>query len=237
MNPAPRANWHTMLQWAAVAGIVEYVILMGLVERSIIPPTLVIAVVLLVGVILLRRPGRAGVRTTTVGLALFLITNVVFGGPDLLVAASFGSFAVSWTAVATGVVGLTAGIASWRNRMSGPAVARVAFAGIGAALVAVVIGLVASLGFNDATRAPDDVAITARGNDFTPTTLTAAQGRTTFFLDNTDNTLHNFHIESTSGTKTLPANHKVRFTVTLAPGTYEFLCEFHSDMKGTLTVS
>ena len=78
MNPAPRANWHTMLQWAAVAGIVEYLILMGLVERSIVPPALVIAVVLLVGVILLRRTGRAGVRTTTVGLALFLVVNVVF---------------------------------------------------------------------------------------------------------------------------------------------------------------
>jgi plastocyanin len=237
MNPAPRANWHTMLQWAAVAGIVEYLILMGLVERSIVPPALVIAVVLLVGVILLRRTGRAGVRTTTVGLALFLVVNVVFGGPDLVVAASFGSFAVTWTAVATGVVGLTAGIASWRRRAPGPAVARVGLAGLGAAFVAVVVGLIASIGFTDAKRAPNDVAIIAKGNDFTPTTLTAPQGRTTFFLDNTDNTLHNFHINSTSGTENMPANHKVRFTVTLAPGTYEFLCDLHSDMKGTLTVS
>jgi plastocyanin len=237
MNAAPRANWHTVLQWAAMAGIVESVILMLLVERSIVPPALLIAVVLLVGVILLRRTGRAGIRTTTIGLALFLIASVVFGGPDLVVAASFGSFAVSWTSVATAVVGLTAGIASWRRRDSGPAVARAGFAGIAVALVAVIIGLVASLEFTDATRSPNDVVVTAKGNDFTPTTLTAPDGQTTFFLDNTDNTLHNFHINSTSGTENMPANHKVRFTVTLAPGTYEFVCELHSDMKGTLTVS
>ena len=237
MNAAPRANWHTLLQWAAVAGIVESIILMLLVERSIVPPALVIAVVLFVGVILLRRTDRAGIRTTTIGLALFLIVSVLFGGPDLVVAASFGSFAVSWTSVATSAVGLTAGIACWRRRVSGPAVARVGFAGIGVAFVAVIIGLIASLGFTDATRLPNDVAITAKGNDFTPTTVTAPHGQTTFFLDNTDNTLHNFHINSTSGTENMPANHKVRFTVTLAPGTYEFLCNLHSDMKGTLTVS
>jgi len=57
-----------------------------------------------------------------------------------------------------------------------------------------------------------------------------------FLLDNSDNTLHNFHI--TGGTtKTMPAHHKVRVTVTLARGTYEFVCDFHDNMKGTLTVS
>ena len=35
----------------------------------------------------------------------------------------------------------------------------------------------------------------------------------------------------------MPANHKVRYSATLAAGTYEFVCDFHNDMKGTLTVS
>jgi len=66
-----------------------------------------------------------------------------------------------------------------------------------------------------------DIVVKAQDSTFVPVTLTAPHGQVTFFLDNTDNALHNFHITG-GGTKSMPANHKVRFSATLAPGTYEF---------------
>ena len=38
------------------------------------------------------------------------------------------------------------------------------------------------------------------------------------------------------GTKNMPANHKTRYTVALTVGTYKFRCDFHNNMKGTITV-
>src|ERR1700737_4359992 len=105
-------SWRAVLRWAAVAGIVESAVVMALVEKALIPPVLILAVLLLVGAILLRGNRRAAVWITTVAFGLFLVTNLIFAGPNLAVPASFGSFAVTWTAVFTEVVGLIAGIAS-----------------------------------------------------------------------------------------------------------------------------
>lgn len=231
-----RTTWRTVMRWTALAGIAEYVIVMALVEKALVPPIIVIGVLLVAGVIRLRGADRAGVRLTTIALGLFLLTNLVFAFPSLLVPASLGSFAVTWAAVATGVVGLIAGIASWRARSSTIAPMRVGMAGIAVAVVAVLIGLISSLGFTDAKPQAGDIVVKAKDSAFVPVSLTASHGQVTFFLDNADNALHNFHITG-GGTKSMPANHKVRFSATLAPGTYEFLCDLHNDMKGTLTVS
>ena len=231
-----RTTWRNLLRWAAIAGITEYVIVMALVEKAVIPPTVIIGVLLVAGVTRLRGRDKAGVRLTTIAFGLFLLTNLVFASPSLLVPASLASFAVTWAAVVTGVVGLTAGVATWRARGSTIAPTRVGLAGVGVAVVAVVISLVASLGFTDAKPQAGDIVVKAQDSTFAPVTLTAPHGQVTFFLDNADNALHNFHITG-GGTKSMPANHKVRFSATLAPGTYEFLCDLHNDMKGTLTVS
>ena len=153
----------------------------------------------------------------------------MFALPNLLVAASLPSFAITWAALATTLVGLAAGIARWRGRTGAAAVTRVALAGVGVTVVAVVIGLTASLGFTDAKPAPGDIVVKAKDSSFVPAALTATHGQVTFFLDNADNTLHNFHITG-GGTKSMPANHKARFSATLAAGTYEFHCDFHNDM-------
>jgi plastocyanin len=232
----PRTSWRTLMRWAALAGITEYVIVMALVEKALIPPIIIVGILLVVGVTRLRGTEPAGVRITTIALGLFLLTNLVFASPSLVVPASFASFAVTWVAVVTGVVGLVAGIATWRNRTSTLAPVRVGLAGTGVAVVAVLIGLVASLGFTDAKPQAGDIVVRAKDSTFVPVALTASHGQVTFFLDNADNALHNFHITG-GGTKSMPANHKVRFSATLVPGTYEFLCDLHNDMKGTLTVS
>ena len=162
----------------------------------------------------------------------------LFAGPNLAVAASFGSFAVTWTAVVTGLVGVIAGVASWRGRERSAAANRVGIAGLGLAAIAIVVGLVASLGFSNAKLAAGDIALRAKDTKFVPLTLVVPHGQVSFFLDNADNTLHNLHILGvTDGTKTMPANHKTHFTVALAAGAYKYRCDYHSDMKGTLTVT
>jgi plastocyanin len=231
-------SWRTVLRWAAIAGIVEYIIVMALIERSFIPPVFVIGVLLVIGVVLLGRDGRAGVRLTTIAFVLFLISNLLFAGVDLTVPASFGSFAVTWIAVITGVVGVVAGIATWRGRDVSDAAGRIAVAGVGLAVVAVVIGLVASIGFSNAKPVSGDVVLRAKDSKFDKATLAVPSGKVSFFLDNADNALHNLHIVGVKGgTKTMPANHKARLTVTLSAGTYKYKCDYHTDMKGTLTVS
>src|SRR4029077_15896251 len=113
---------------------------------------------------------------------------------------------------------------------------RVVLAGAGVAVVAVVLGLFASLGFTDAKPATGDISVKARHSTY-PATLTASSGQVTFFLDNADNTLHDFHIAGVKGGgQDMPATHQVRLTVALTSGTYKFECDLHSNMKGTLTV-
>ena len=231
-------SWRTVLRWAAITGVAQSIVVMAAVEKSLIPPVLVIGILLAVGAILLRGTGQAGVRVTTVAFVLFIASNLLFAGPNLAVAASFGSFAVTWTAVVTGLVGVIAGVASWRGRERSAAANRVGIAGLGLAAIAIVVGLVASLGFSNAKLAAGDIALRAKDTKFVPVTLVVPHGQVSFFLDNADNTLHNLHILGvTDGTKTMPANHKTHFTVALAAGAYKYRCDYHSDMKGTLTVT
>jgi plastocyanin len=231
-------SWRTVLRWAAFVGVAESVIVVGVVEKSINPPVLIIAILLLVGAILLGRTGPGGVRLTTVAFVLFLLSNLVFAAPDLAVAASFGSFAVSWASVVTALVGVIAGVASWRAGSTSVAAAAVGIGGIGLAAVAVVIGLVASLSFTNAKPAAGDILLRAKDSKFDRTTLASPSGQVSFFLDNADNALHNLHILGVkSGSNDMPANHKTRFTVALTAGTYKYRCDYHTDMKGTLKVS
>jgi plastocyanin len=211
---------------------------MALVEKAVIPPLIIVMVVLLVGIVRMRAGGNRGVRFATVGFALSLLVNLVFALPNLLVPASLPSFVITWAALATTIVGLVAGIARWRGRTGATAVNRVGIFGVGVTAVAIVFSLMASLGFTDAKQAPGDIVVRAKSSSFVPAQPTASHGQITFFLDNADNTLHNFEITRAGvDAKTMPAHHKTRYTVTLAPGTYEFHCEFHDNMTGMLTVS
>jgi len=232
------AGWPTVLRWAALAGIAEAALVMVYVERAPVPPAFLLAVLLLVGVVLMGRSKRSGIWVTTIASVLLVIASVVMNAAQLGVAASFGSFAVNWVAALTGVLGVVAGIASWRDRPRSASASNLLLGAVGLAVVIiVVVGIVASLTFADARRAPGDVVVDARNSKFHPSTLTASGGSVTFFLDNRDNTLHDFHILGVKeGEEDLPANHQVGLTVRLAPGTYKYRCDLHSGMSGTLIV-
>ena len=235
---ARRLDWQRLLRWAAILVMVEYLVVMTLVERTVIPPLVIVMIVFVVGLVRMRAGGDRGVRVTTVGFVLALLVVVVLALPSLLVPASLPSFVVTWAAFATTVPGLVAGIARWRGRTGATAVTRMVMGGAAVAVIATLVGVTASLGYTNAKAQPGDIVVRAKDSSFVPAKLTASHGQVTFFLDNADSTLHDFEITGVgSDGKNMPANHQTRYTVTLAAGTYEFHCQFHDGMTGTLVVS
>jgi plastocyanin len=229
--------WPKILRGSALAGVVAALLIMAYAERAIVPPLVIVSILLILGSVLLTRGHRAGVWVTTVAAGLFLVAGGLFYLPELVAPSSFGSFATGWIAVATAAVGVVSGIASWQQRPPSAA-GRGVVVGAGAVAVVAVLGaLIASLSFTDAHRAPDDVVIKATSSKFHPSRVTVAAGPQTFFIDNGDNTLHDFHIVGVKGgDKDVPANHQVHLAVNLAPGTYKYTCDLHSGMTGTLVV-
>lgn len=238
-SQASARTWRELLRVAAIVGVFEYAILLAVVARTVIPPVLVIGVLLLVGAILLGRPGKVGPWLTTVAFVVFLVSNTINAHADLFAPASLLSFGLTWAATVTGLIGIIAGVATLRGAGSNALSARLGPIGAGLAVVALVVGVIATLGYKDAKKGATDVAVTAESTKFMPVALTAPSGAITFFLDNRDNSLHNFHVDGAGGgTETMPAHHQSKLTLTLQTGTYKFWCEFHkADMKGTITVS
>jgi len=229
-------TWRRLARWAAITAIVEYVIVM-VAAKSLIPPIVVILLVLLAAVVLMRRPPPAGRTVALVGLVLFLASDVIFGGNGFSTPRSFPSFAIALAGLITGVVGITAAVAARRDKMGRAAPLTMAWIAAGLILAVTAGNILASVTYADATRQPGDVALTARNTKFGPSQLTVNAGRVTFFINNKDLQLHNFHIKGVGSAVLLPASHSVRRSFSLQPGTYTFVCDFHTPgMKGTLTV-
>jgi plastocyanin len=228
-------TWRRLLRWSGITALVVYVLVM-LSAKSVIPPLVVIGIVIAVGLFLLRRPGRAGVIVMLVGLVIYVLSNLMFASGDLGEWRSFPSFVLIATSLVAGLVGIVAAIATLRgDRVSGAA--RAATLGAAAAVVGLLaVNALATITYDDPPRGTNDVALVAKDVKYTPASLTAHAGPVTFYVDNHDAVLHNLHVKKV-GSFTVPSGHAARKTFDLAPGTYEFVCDFHDTMKGTLTVS
>jgi plastocyanin len=235
IKTARETTWRQLLQWAAIAGMAEYVVVMAT-AKAVIPPVLVIFLVLLVGMAMLRRPGRAAVIVTMVAFVLFFVSNLLFAGSNFSAPRSFPSWMLIVAASVTGLVGLTAAVATLQDRRSAGTPLTIARAAVALILIATVANLAGSLTYKDASREAGDVALSAKDTKFAPAMLTAKAGRVTFFINNKDLQLHNFHIKGFSAVL-LPASHRTRPSFDLRSGTYSYLCDLHSDMKGTLAVN
>lgn len=85
------------------------------------------------------------------------------------------------------------------------------------------------------------------GNDqslnFSPPTLTVAAGTTITFVDQDNSAVHDIDFMTGPAGATLPSTSSNlkdgdTFTVTLTvPGTYTYVCDYHSWMKGSITVT
>jgi plastocyanin len=216
--------------------MVEYVIVMAA-AKAVIPPIVLIFVVLVVGVVLMRRPGRAGITVTLVGLVLFLLSDVIFGGNGFSTPRSFPSFAIALVALITGVVGITAAVNARRDKTGAAAPMTIVRVAAGLIVLAIAGNVVGSVTYKNASRQAGDVVVSAKNTKFGPSDLSVSAGRVTFVLSNKDLQLHNFHIKGVGSAVLLPANHSVRHSFDLRAGTYSFVCDFHTpNMKGTITV-
>jgi plastocyanin len=84
-----------------------------------------------------------------------------------------------------------------------------------------------------------DIPVGMQAHVFVPTTLAAGAGRAyDLKADNPSRNPHSFTITSLKIDVEIPRR-SITFAALpkLAPGTLEFFCKYHSDMKGTLTVA
>jgi plastocyanin len=229
-------SWRSVARWAAIVGAAAYAIAM-IAARTVIPPAVILIVVLLAGVALSNRPGRAGPRVTLAGGILLLLVSLTLASSDLSAPRSFPSWSVATAAAIAGVVLLISSIALVRSAAeSNRARTIVGIAGV-LIVLCVAVNLVGSLTNANASRSSADVAVTAKNTKFGPRAVSVRSGRVTFFLDNKDFQLHNFHIDGVGSAVVLTARHSVRHTFDLKAGTYRFECDFHNGMQGTLTVT
>ncbi len=92
-----------------------------------------------------------------------------------------------------------------------------------------------------ATAPAGAILVTAKDIKFTTASITAPAGEAfQIFLDNQDSAPHNVAIKDGSGTvafkgELVTSTQAAYDVAALAAGTYEFYCEVHPEMKGTLT--
>ena len=90
---------------------------------------------------------------------------------------------------------------------------------------------------NDAGDGASSVTLTAAEFKFDPSSLSAAAGGSIEFTNN-DDAEHNFTAEDAGIDEDVDAGGST--TIDLAdvePGSYDFFCEYHPDMTGTLEVT
>ena len=71
---------------------------------------------------------------------------------------------------------------------------------------------------------------------FDPTSLSVASGKT-IEISNEDAFEHTFTVDDTDVDVDLPASSDQQAKIDLDPGSYDFHCEIHPQMQGTLTVT
>ena len=229
-------TWRDLVRHASIGGVVILAVAM-VAAKTVIPPLAIVMVALLVGSYLSSRPGRAGTIVTLVCGALLLINVVLFGVNDLGAARSFPSWAIAVAGTITSVVLVVATIAVLRSATANEWPRTLGHLASAAVAVCVALNLVLSVTSANASRQAADVAVIARNTKFQPKAMSVPTGRVSFFLDNKDFQLHNFHIEGAGPAVLLNARHSVRRVFDLQPGTYRFECDFHDGMTGTLTVT
>jgi len=233
-SPEPGGIWRRLLV-ASVAGVAAYDVVFLAMIGEVIPPLAAGAVLTVIGVGLLPRFRRAGVVVLGLTSLLLLVAMMPFVAAHL----PHPSSPIDFTHAAIALLGRTtavvATIGAWRE--ASPALGR-RVATLAVALLAVslvVSGVAVSTTVSDREAAGDVVAELT--DAVFPPTLTVSSGGV-IHLDNRDRFRHTYTVADTSLNVELPATTAVRFTVDLAPGTYDVICDIpgHEFMSAQLIV-
>ena len=236
-------TWRRMLRSFMAIDAIGFtallVIAMAAYDLSFFPPLAIAAVLLAIGVYLVPRMTKA---STVYSLVVCSLVLVMFGGLFFGFSGFFfpqSWFEMSWAALTTliPIGGVVAAIATLRHKNGADAAKRTGLVISGLAAVTVVVGLVGTVMAEDATRLPGDVTVSASNSEFTTKAITAKAGDVAIYFDNQDPFAHNVSIKG-HGASDIAAGKSVRHVFkAMTAGTYEFFCEVHPDMKGTLTVT
>jgi plastocyanin len=237
--PAPEKgfSWRSLLRAATIAGIVVTIVV--LVLAGLIPPLVVFIVLWVVGLWLLRRPGKVGPILLLVVFLAYLALNAPFVLPQLMVPASSADFVIALASTLAGVAGVVAAIAVLANRGSAPSGAARALGGvlIGLFVVGVALSIYQNTAYEDAELAEGDVELTTVDVEFSSDTIEGEAGEVSVYVQNDDPILHTFTIDELDVDLDIPAGKSARITFDAEAGEYTFYCVPHeSDMEGTLTV-
>ena len=234
--PAPVGlTWRKVAAWGAWAIPILFLLTM-LVFMEFIP--FFIPFIVVFGLLGMWVLGGGKASAIVLGLIslVFIVMNAPFIIPTLAVPASVVDFvSTAWLLLAA----LTAAIASGMAlRAEGPAPAARTFQRVmaGLAVLVVVLSLVATATYEDASQQEGDIEVVAEDIEY-PETLPAQSGTVAVFVTNNDPTYHTFTIDELDVHVDIPANSTARVEFEADSGEYTFYCVPHeSDMEGTLQV-
>lgn len=230
----PRGPWVRLLVCSVLISTTVDIAVMVL-SGALIPPVALGAVLSLGGLALLGRFPRAAVTA----LAMISVLLVVTGAPFVVPLLAHPDAALDFfhAAVHLGgrLVAIVAAVGVWRHASAEAVLwpARLAVAGLGAALVVAAVGVART---PDDAPAADDVTVAIEDFAF-PTEVHVTSGGS-IFAQNTDLLGHTFSVEGTDLSHQLPGRANLRFPVELEPGTYQLFCAVpgHEAMRATLVV-
>jgi plastocyanin len=237
--PAPETkgfSWKSLLRAATIASILITIVV--LVLAGLIPPLVVFVVLFVVGLWLLRRPGKAGPIFLLVVMLAHIATSAPFTLPQLGVPASTVDFVIALGTNLAALAAIVAAIALLAKRGDTPSGAARALGGI---LIGLFVAGAALSIFQNATFENDeaqegDVEVTTVDIEFSPASLEVDSGGAVF-LKNDDPVLHTFTVDELDIDVDLPAGKTVRVPIDGDAGEYRFYCVPHApDMEGTLTI-
>ena len=229
------SGWLKLLRSATIAAVVVVVFINVVV--GVIPPLIVFVLLWLGGLFWLRRATKGPAILLLVTFVLFLLLSGPFIVPAFTVPASAGDFITNLLSVLAVLVGIVSAIAVLRGARSSDTPKKVGLAAAALAVAGIVLSVVSTLGYEDATAREGDVELAAEDIEFSDTSLEAQEGEVSVFVDNADATFHTFTIDELDVNLGIPASKAARVTFQAPPGTYEFYCVPHKEtMKGTLTV-
>ena len=204
-------------------------------QRSIIPPVLIGALLSLAALGLLRRRERAGLITIGVLTVAVILTGAPFAGPAL----GHPDSPIGFTHSAAYLIGrglvLVAVLGALISRSEHAArIATIAAAGTAAVIVGV--ATVATINRTDTTIADGDIRVDADRFDFPDVTAPAGA---TLYVENKDTVWHRLVIPGTDIDLDLAAGTGTRVPTDLPPGEYVLFCDItgHDGMFGRLTVA
>jgi hypothetical protein len=233
-------TWRRLLEVSAY-GLIAVLAFVSLVVRRGLDPTGALLAVLLVTAVVLLRLNRYGVAGVAGSALLYGGWTGYRGG--LAALAHPSSAAEFWhaaTAFVLVLVSLAAAVGEQRPR---PASRLPALVGVGAlalTLLAAVLGVGSSLGYDDPVRSAGDLDVRVERFEWAPKAVEAEAGGITIFVANKDAARHTFTVRELGVSVDVPANHSARVRFDAPVGTYRFECTVeghdHVGIRGTLFV-